>query len=125
MGTTSEVAVPVLWAGVDTGKAEHHCVVIDVGGKRLLSRRVADDENALRKLLSDVVELSDAGPVTWAIDLHSGGAALMIALLTDNGQEALCIRPFTSLAALSITPQAPTRAMGRRGSAITRMPMPS
>lgn len=60
MGTTSEVAVPGLWADVDTGKAEHHCVVIDVGGKRVLSRRVANDENAPRKLLSDVVELSEA-----------------------------------------------------------------
>jgi hypothetical protein len=91
MGTTSEVAVPGLWADVDTGKAEHHCVVIDVGGKRVLSRRVANDENAPRKLLSDVVELSEAGPVTWAIDLNSGGAALMIALLTDNGQKALYV----------------------------------
>ena len=83
--------MPELWAGVDVGKAEHHCVVIDVGGKRELSRRVANDEDALLKLLSDVLELSDGEPVTWAIDLNAGGAALMIALLTDNGQKVLYI----------------------------------
>ena len=32
------------WAGVDVGKEHHHCVVIDAEGRRLLSRRVANDE---------------------------------------------------------------------------------
>ncbi|MGW0886447.1 IS110 family transposase, partial [Streptomyces sp. NPDC002671] len=85
------MAVPELWAGTDAGKAEHHCVVIDTDGKRRLSRRVANDETVLLKLISDVLELSDSEPVTWAIDLNAGGAALMIALLTDNGQQVLYI----------------------------------
>lgn len=83
--------MPELWAGMDAGKAEHHCVVIDTDGKRKLSRRVANDEAALLQLISDALELSDGGPVTWAIDLNAGGAALMIALLTDNGQKVLYI----------------------------------
>ncbi len=33
-----------VWAGVDAGKTHHHCVVIDADGKKLLSRRVANDE---------------------------------------------------------------------------------
>ncbi|MET8516493.1 IS110 family transposase [Streptomyces sp. NPDC005077] len=85
------MAVPELWAGTDAGKAEHHCVVIDTDGKRKLSRRVANDETALLKLISDVLALSDGEPATWAIDLNAGGAALMIALLTDNGQRVLYI----------------------------------
>ncbi|MFF4393996.1 IS110 family transposase [Streptomyces sp. NPDC001552] len=85
------MAVPELWAGTDAGKAEHHCVVIDTDGKRKLSRRVPNDETALLQLVGDVLELSDGGPVTWAIDLNAGGAALMIALLTDNGQQVLYI----------------------------------
>ncbi|MFB6879203.1 IS110 family transposase, partial [Streptomyces sp. NPDC056323] len=85
------MAVPELWAGTDAGKAEHHCVVIDTDAKRKLSRRVANDETALFQLISDVLELSDGEPVTWAIDLNAGGAALMIALLTDNGQRVLYI----------------------------------
>ena len=35
------------WAGVDVGKEHHHCVVIDAEGRRLLSRRVANDEAVL------------------------------------------------------------------------------
>ncbi|WP_328505463.1 IS110 family transposase [Streptomyces sp. NBC_00391] len=85
------MAVPELWAGTDAGKAAHHCVVLGADGKRRLSRRVDNDETALLKLIADVLELSDGGPVTWAIDLNSGGAALMIALLTDNGQQVLYI----------------------------------
>lgn len=83
--------MPELWAGTDAGKAEHHCVVIDTDGQRKLSRRVANDESALLQLVSDVMELSDGESVTWAIDLNAGGAALMIALLTDNGQQVLYI----------------------------------
>ncbi|MCX5077923.1 IS110 family transposase [Streptomyces sp. NBC_00424] len=85
------MAVPELWAGTDAGKAEHHCTVIDTDGKRRLSRRVANDENTLLELISDVLALSEGEPVTWAIDLNAGGAALMIALLTANGQRVLYI----------------------------------
>jgi hypothetical protein len=76
---------------MDAGKAEHSCVVIDTDGQRKLSRRVANDETTLLKLIDDVLALSDGEPVTWAIDLNAGGAALMIALLTDNGQQVLYI----------------------------------
>lgn len=83
--------MPELWAGTDAGKAQHHCTVIDADGKRRFSRRVANDETELSKLIVDVLELSEGDPVTWAIDLNAGGAALMIALLTDNGQHLLYI----------------------------------
>ncbi len=36
-----------LWAGIDAGKSDHHCVVIDTDGQRLLSQRVAHDETVL------------------------------------------------------------------------------
>ena len=83
--------MPELWAGTDAGKAEHHCVVIDADGQRKLSRRVANDESTLLQLIGDVLALTEGEPVTWAIDLNAGGAALMIALLTDNGQQVLYI----------------------------------
>lgn len=35
--------MPEIWAGVDIGKTHHHCVMINSDGKRLLSRRVAND----------------------------------------------------------------------------------
>jgi transposase len=80
-----------LWAGVDAGKSEHHCVLIDADGKRLLSRRVANDETVLQELITDVVALADGGEVTWAIDLNGGGAALLITLLIDAEQRLLYI----------------------------------
>ena len=75
-----------VWAGVDAGKAHHHCVVIDGQGRRLLSRRVANDEPELAALIADVTAL---GEVTWAADMPSGGAALLIALLAAAGQPLL------------------------------------
>src|SRR5215831_4265410 len=73
-----------VWAGVDAGRAHHHCVVIDGEGGRLLSRRVANDEADLRALIADVTAL--AGRVLWAVDLPDGGAALLIGLLLAADQ---------------------------------------
>jgi hypothetical protein len=78
-----------VWAGVDAGKARHHCVVIDADGRKLLSRRVPSDEPELLALIGDVTAL--AGEVTWAVGLPDGGAALLIGLLLNAGQELLYI----------------------------------
>ena len=72
------MAQPILWAGVDAGKAAHYCVAINADGQRVLSRRVVNDEAALTDLIRAVKELADGGSVRWAIDLNSGGAALLI-----------------------------------------------
>lgn len=85
------MAQPTLWAGIDAGKAAHHCVVIDADGQRVLSRRVVNDEAALIDLIRAVRELAGVGSVQWAIDLNSGGAALLITLLLDDDQELLYI----------------------------------
>lgn len=80
-----------LWAGIDAGKTHHHCVVIDSDGTRLLSRRVANDETELIVLIDAAVSLSKGGVVTWAVDLNSGGAALLIALMAEREQRLLYI----------------------------------
>ncbi len=80
-----------VWAGVDAGKSEHHCVVIDGDGQRLLSRRVANDEAVLLELIDTVTALADGGEVTWAIDLNHGGAALLITLLVTAEKRLLYI----------------------------------
>lgn len=76
--------MPQVWAGMDIGKEHHHCVVIDADGRRLLSRRVVNDEPALLELISDVLAIS--ADVLWAVDLNHGGASLLIALLVGQGQ---------------------------------------
>lgn len=80
-----------VWAGIDSGKRAHHCVVIDSTGKVLLSRRVVNDESALLELIATVLGLDDQDEVVWATDLNSGGAALVLALLADHGQRVLYI----------------------------------
>ncbi|MGW2402134.1 IS110 family transposase [Kitasatospora sp. NPDC001664] len=78
-----------IWAGIDAGKGHHHCVALDAEGGKLLSRRAANDEPELLKLIADVLALGE--DVTWAIDLADGGAALVIALLVGHGQRVLYI----------------------------------
>jgi hypothetical protein len=85
------VVAQQLWAGIDAGKIEHHCAVIDRDGQRLLSRRVANDETVLLELIDAVMTLADGGEVSWAIDLNHGGAALLIALLVTGEQRLLYI----------------------------------
>jgi transposase len=92
MTMDSEVVVrQQLWAGIDAGKSDHHCVVIDNDGQRLFSQRVANDETLLQDLILSVTALADGGEVTWAIDLNHGGAALMITLLIGAEQRLLYI----------------------------------
>jgi transposase len=76
------------WAGVDISK-QHHAVVVDDHGTRVLSRRVANDQAALVELIGQVTEL--AGAVTWAVDLHSSEAALLVALLLAHDQTVVYV----------------------------------
>lgn len=80
-----------LWAGIDAGKAHHHCVAIDEEGRRIFSRRVANDETELLAMIADVLSLAAGNEVVWATDLNDGGGALAIGLLVDNGQSVLYI----------------------------------
>ncbi|MEY9988175.1 transposase [Streptomyces sp. V4I8] len=74
-------------AGTDCGKTHHHCLALDSDGNTLLSRRVANDEPELLKLIGDVLGLADGREVTWAMDMTGGEPALLIALLVNHGQE--------------------------------------
>ena len=61
-----------VWAGIDSGKRTHHCVVIDATGRVLLSQRVANDEAALLELIAVVLGVAAGGEVVWATDLNAG-----------------------------------------------------
>jgi hypothetical protein len=85
------VVAQQLWVGVDARKTDHHCVVIDADGNRLLSQRVANDEAVLLELITAATTLADGGEITRAIDLNGGGAALLICLLMAAEQRLLYI----------------------------------
>ncbi|MET8332117.1 IS110 family transposase, partial [Streptomyces sp. NPDC005181] len=80
-----------IWAGIDSDKGHHHGLALGADGKTLLSRRVANDEPELLKLIGDVLALADGYRVTWAIDMTGGEPALLLALLINHGQEVLYI----------------------------------
>ncbi|WP_435796648.1 IS110 family transposase [Kitasatospora indigofera] len=80
-----------IWAGIDSGKGHHHGLALDADGRKLLSRRVANDEPELLNLIADVLALADGDPVTWAIDMTGGEPALLLSLLTAHDQEVLYI----------------------------------
>lgn len=81
--------MPQIWAGVDIGKTHHHCVVLDAEGKRLLSRRVLNDEPELVALLGDVLAIDE--DAVWAVDVADGMATLLINVLINHGQQLLYI----------------------------------
>nr|WSZ18809.1 IS110 family transposase [Streptomyces canus] len=81
--------MPQIWAGVDIGKTHHHCVVLDAEGRRLLSRRVLNDEPELLALLADVLTIDE--DVVWAVDVTEGMATLLISVLLNHGQQLLYI----------------------------------
>jgi transposase len=81
--------VAKIWAGMDIGKTHHHCVVLDAEGKRLLSRRVLNDEPELLALLADVLALDE--DVLWAVDVADGMATLLVNVLLNHGQQLVYI----------------------------------
>jgi transposase len=81
--------VALIWAGTDIGKTHHHCVVLDADGKRLLSRRVLNDEPELLALFADVMAIDE--DVVWAVDVADGMAALWINILLNHGQQLVYI----------------------------------
>ncbi len=78
--------MPQLWAGIDAGKTEHHCVVIDGDGTKLLSRRFKNRESEILTLLGDVATLPGGTHVAWATDLNHGGTGLLQSLLSAHEQ---------------------------------------
>lgn len=72
-----------LYVGLDVGKEQHWAVVLDAEGGQLLSRRVANDEDDLRRLTAQVEELGSEA--LWALDMANGPAALALALLAELG----------------------------------------
>lgn len=78
-----------IWAGTDIGKTHHHCVVLDAEGKRLLSRRVLNEEPELMALLADVLAIDE--DAVWAVDVADGMAALWINVLLNHGQPLVYI----------------------------------
>ena len=73
------------WVGVDVGKDHHWAAAVDADGQVLLSRKIANDQQAILGVLAEVQAL--ARRLTWTVDLTTAEAALLLAVLWGQGQQ--------------------------------------
>lgn len=86
-GRTALVEVRArIWVGIDVGKAAHHACAVDGDGKVVFSRKVANGQPEIEALIRRAGQA--AGEVTWAVDITSGAAGLLLALLLRQGPVA-------------------------------------
>jgi transposase len=86
-------SVSAPWVGIDVGKEFHWAHALDDSGRKLLSRRVENDEADLLELIDEV--LSFAAEALWAVDQPGGGAALLLALLWERDQRVVYVPGLT------------------------------
>ena len=73
-----------IWVGIDVGKASHHACAVDETGKVVFSQQTANGQSAIEALIA---RAGKAGAeVSWALDMMSGTAGLLLALLWETGQ---------------------------------------
>ncbi|CUU59116.1 Transposase IS116/IS110/IS902 family protein [Parafrankia irregularis] len=80
---------PLVWVGVDVGKATHHACAMEAAGKVVFSRKVANDQAVIEQLVTRAGQV--AGEVRWAIDLTGSAAALLTAVLVASGQQVVYV----------------------------------
>lgn len=78
------MTVSQLWAGVDVGKEHHWVVVVDDTGTVKLSRKLVNDEQPIRTLVDEIGAMAER--VSWAVDLTTVYAALLLTVLADAGK---------------------------------------
>ncbi len=80
---------PLIWVGIDVGKATHHACATDGAGKIVFSQKVVNDQAAIEALVARAGKT--AIEVRWAIDLTSNAAALLVAVLVATGQQVVYV----------------------------------
>jgi transposase len=80
---------PLIWVGIDVGKATHHACAVDPTGKVVFTQKLANDQAAIEALVARAAKT--ASEVRWAIDLTSNAAALLVAILIATGQHVVYV----------------------------------
>jgi transposase len=75
-----------LAVGIDVAKLIHWVVVVDGDGRQVLSRRCDNAPEAIEALIDELDQLAvEQGPVTVAVDILGGIAAVLTTMLLDAG----------------------------------------
>jgi transposase len=78
-----------VWAGIDVGKGAHHVCVVDPAGEVVFSQRMVNGQSAIETVIGRV--RAKAGEVVWAVDMTSGVAGLLLALLAATGDPVMYV----------------------------------
>jgi transposase len=78
-----------IWVGVDVGKAHHHACAVDETGKVVFSKRLGNGQAEIEALIARAGKA--AGEVRWALDMTSGTAGLLLAVLRQAGAPVLYV----------------------------------
>src|SRR5215213_8097526 len=70
---------------MDVGKDHHWAAAVDADGRVLLSRKLANDQQAILAVLAEAQAL--ATRLVWTVDLTTAEAALLLAVLWGQGQQ--------------------------------------
>src|SRR4051794_28446964 len=89
----TEMAMDVAWMGIDAGKEFHWAHLLDSSGRKMLSRKVENDQANISELIDEALSLAEE--IVWAVDQPGGGAALLLALLWEREQKVLYIPGLT------------------------------
>jgi transposase len=88
-GMVGRVAVGKVWVGIDVGKGFHHACAVDEAGTVVFSRKVANGQAAIEQLIARTS--AKASEVVWAVDMTSGAAGLLLALLAATGRPVVYV----------------------------------
>lgn len=76
---------PRLWVGTDVGKGHHWASAVDERGEQVWARKVVNEEADILAAIGEALGLADE--VSWAVDITSGPAGLLLALLAGRDQQ--------------------------------------
>lgn len=83
------MVVGKMWVGIDVGKGFHHACAVDENGRVVFSRKVVNGQAAIEHLIACTT--TKASEVVWAVDMTSGAAGLLLALLSATGVPELYV----------------------------------
>lgn len=79
----------MIWVGIDVGKAAHHACAVDDTGKIVFSQKVVNGQAAIEAVIARAGKAATS--VSWAVDMTSGAAGLLLALLQATGQPVVYV----------------------------------
>ncbi|MEU5599149.1 IS110 family transposase [Streptomyces sp. NPDC020298] len=79
----------LIWVGIDAGKGHHWAAGVDETGATVWSKKIDNDESAILTALGEILDLADE--VRWAVDISGTSSALLLALLSAHGQQAVYV----------------------------------